>query len=118
MEYLLLASVTLLMACCLAALILTPPIEIRDRRAAPAGVGPDVRRAGHPRPATATRARDGCPAASSRAPDVSPSVAPSAHERYLTVPRGSSAGDDIQPYSPEELRNLLQRRPPTVFQQR
>lgn len=118
MEYLLFASVVLLIACCLAALILTPPIEISDRHSASAGSGPGVRRAGHPRPATATRTRGGCPATSGRTTDLSPPVALSARERYSAPPRRSPASDDIPPYSPEELRNLLQRRPPSVFQER
>jgi hypothetical protein len=118
MEYLLLASVALLIACCLAALILTPPIEIRDRDTAPDGVGSGVRRADHPRPVAATQSRGGFPEAFNPAPDRSPSIARSVRERCSTVLPGSSAVDEIVPYSPDELRTLLQRRPPTVPHQR
>ena len=115
MEYLLVASATLLIGCCVAALVLEPPVQLDSRSSADPKRGPVVRRIGHPR--RSRRERTGM------APSLPPS-APMCPAKVLSPPAVSAsrelipvdchaeqALDDAPPYSPQELRNLLDRRP-------
>lgn len=120
MEYLLVASVTLLIGCCVAALVLEPPVQLDNRSSAHHKRGPVVRRIGHPR-----RSRGG---RTGMAPSLPPSApicpttvlsppAVSASREFVPVDcHAEPALDDAPPYSPQELRNLLDRRPLTSSQ--
>src|SRR5512137_2829926 len=116
MEYLLLAGVTLLIGCCVVALVLEPPARIDQRFSADPHKGSRVRRSEQSR-----RSRRGRMTMTPSVPSPAP-VSPGP-ERFLPVRsagreaiplrcHGDSAMDDAPPYSPQELRNLLERRPP------
>jgi hypothetical protein len=85
MEYLLLASIALLIGACVAALLLEPPVQIRERVSA--------RHATRPRP-------DRLSPAMWAGQDSTPGEC-----------RDDSDGDDAPPYSPQELRKFLQQHP-------
>jgi len=114
MEYLLLASVTLLIGCCVVALVLEPPAQIGS--SADPQKGPGARRTDQSRrsrrgrtamtPSVPSRALD------STGPERLPPAVSTRREAIPLVSQGDSAVDEAPPYSPQELRNLLERRPP------
>jgi hypothetical protein len=116
MENLLLASVTLLLCCCAAALILEPPARIGQRSSTDPQKNPGARSADQPR-----RSGRGRKAVTPRVPSPAP-VSPRLERLPPAVsgPREAIPSDghrdaaaaDVPPYSPQELRNLLERRPP------
>ncbi len=118
MEFLLLASVTLLIGCAVAALALERPTWIGERTAADPKPGPAARRtAGYRRPRSRRTAMS--PSAPPPAPPAlgSPSSLPTASGRHEAIPlnrHAESAAGDATPYSPQELRNLLERHPPAA----
>ena len=116
MEYLLVASATLLIGCCVAVLVLEPPVQLDNRSSADPKRGPVVRRIGHPR-----RSRRGRTTITPSVPSAAPvrsgpeRLPPALSARREAIPldcHGDLAMDDAPPYSPQELRNLLERRPP------
>jgi hypothetical protein len=119
MEYPLLVGVILFIGCCVAALILEPPTRIGQGSPADRQGGSRARRADMARRSRYGRAAVISPLpspASFAAPvssspeDLSPTVS-AQHEAVPLEDRGVSAKDDALPYSPQELRNLLERRP-------
>jgi len=118
MEYLLLAGMTLLIGCCVVALLLEPPARIGECSSTEVAKTPGVRRSGQSRRPRRGKA-DTITAAQSPMPaGPGPDRAPSALSvRCETIPlesRGRSARDAAPPYSPQELRNLLDRRSPAT----
>ncbi len=111
MEYLLLACVTLLIGCCVAALVLEPPAKIGERSSTGGTKGPGARRSGHPGRPRNGNADTAPPAAVTPATDVAPSVVTARRDAPPTDLRGA-VPDDAPPYSPQELRSLLDRRAP------
>ena len=117
MEYLLLGGVTLLICCCVAALVLEPPARIGQRSSTDPQKNPGARRTDQPR-----RSRRGRKAVTPPVPSpvpVSPGLErlpPAVSASRQAIPSdghdNSSAVSDDSPYSPQELRNLLERRPP------
>ena len=116
MEYLLLAGVTLLIGCCVVALVLEPPTRIGQRSSAGPQTGSWVRRTDQSR-----RSRRGRTTITPSGPSAAPvssgpeRLPPALSARREAIPldcHGDSAMDDAPPYSPQELRNLLERRPP------
>lgn len=114
MEYLLLAGVTLLIGCCVVALLLEPPARIGERSSTEAKKTPGARRSGQSKRSRRGRADTmtavQSPVPVSSGPDRAP---PALSVRCQTIPvesRGRAARGDAPPYSPQELRNLLDRR--------
>jgi hypothetical protein len=116
MEYLLLGSVTLLICCCVAALVLEPPARIGQRSSTDPQKNPGARCTDRPR-----RSRRGpkavtppvpSPAPVSPGPERLPPAVSASREAVPSDGHGDSATADGAPYSPQELRNLLERRPP------
>ena len=116
MEYLLLGSVTLLICCCVAALVLEPPDRIGQRSSTDPQKNPGARRTDQPR-----RFRRGrkavtppvpSPAPISPGPEHLPPAVSASREAIPSDGQGNSTVGDSPPYSPQELRNLLERRPP------
>src|SRR5512139_378797 len=107
MEYLLLAGVTLLIGCCVVALLLEPPARIGERSSTEVEKKPGARRSGQSRRSRRGKA-DTITAVQSPLPvSPGPDRAPSALSvRCTTIPiesRARSARDDAPPYSPQEL---------------
>jgi hypothetical protein len=118
MEYLLLAGVTLLIGCCAVALVLEPPAHIGERSSTEVERKPGARPSGQSRRSRRGKA-DTITAMHSPAPvSPGPDRAPSALSvQCKTIPvdsRGCSAKGETPPYSPQELRNLLDRRSPAT----
>ncbi len=117
MEFLLLASVTLLIGCGVAALALERPTRIGERAAAGPKTGSAAGRTARSRPPLGRRTGMRPSAAPSaplgRAPSMSPNASGRHEARPLTC-RGESAAEDTPPYSPQELRNLLERHLPAA----
>jgi hypothetical protein len=118
MEYLLLAGVTLLIGCCVVALLLEPPARIGERSSTEVEKKPGARRSGQSRRSrrgkadTITAVRPPVPV--SPGPNRAPAALFAQRETSAADPRGRSARDDAPPYSPQELRNLLDRRSPVT----
>jgi hypothetical protein len=118
MEYLLLAGVTLLIGCCVVALVLEPPAHIVERSSTAIKTGPGARPSGQSRRSRRGRMATGTAVQSPVPPRPGPDRAPAARsaqrETRAADSRGRSARDDAPPYSPQELRNLLDRRSPAT----
>ena len=116
MEYLLLASAALLICCCVAALVLEPPARIGQRSSTDPQKNPGARRTHQPRRSrrgrTAMTPSVPSPAPVGPGPARLPPVMSARREAMPSDCHGDSAVDDASPYSPQELRNLLERRPP------
>jgi hypothetical protein len=116
MEYLLLVSVTLLLGCGVVALVLERPAQLDERAAAGPENGPAARRvgrSGRPRCGQA----DTTPSAQRHASlrPGSTLLSPAVPDRHKVIPldcRGESPVGAAPPYSPQELRDLLEQRPP------
>jgi hypothetical protein len=112
-EYLLLACVTLLIGCCVVALVLEPPARIGERTPTDVRKGPGARRSGPPGRSRHEKA-DAVPSAGPANPG-SDCVPSALSARCEALPTDRSVGvvrDNPPPYSPQELRNLLDRRAP------
>jgi len=118
MEYLLLAGVTLLIGCCVVALVLEPPAHIVERSSTDIKTGTGARPSGRSRRSRRGRVDTGTaaqfPVPVSPGPDRAPSALFAQRETRAADSRGRSARDDAPPYSPQELRNLLDRRAPAT----
>lgn len=116
MEYLLFASVTLLIACCVVALVLEPPAKIGERSSADRRKGSGARRSGQPGRSRHESAK-AVPAVPSPGP-VGPGpngVSSELDTRGEALPAdrcGRAVLEGAPPYSPQELRNLLDRHSP------
>jgi hypothetical protein len=118
MEYLLVSSVALLIGSCLTAVILRPPVQIRQPASAGTGSRP-----GGGLTAPFRRSWRGLPGASSPVPclvpvspgpDLSP---PAVFTRRQPVPvecHGDSVSGEAPPSPPQELRSVLEQPPPAV----
>ncbi|MBP1779533.1 MAG: hypothetical protein H6Q86_5544 [candidate division NC10 bacterium] len=116
MEYLLLGGVTLLICGGVAALVLQPPARIGRRSSTDSRKNPGARRTDRPR-----RSRRGRKAVTPPVPSPAPvspgleRLPPAVSASRQAIPsdgHDNSAVSDDSPYSPQELRNLLERRPP------
>lgn len=116
MDYLLLGGVTLLIGCGVVALLLERPAQLDERAAADPENGPAARRMGRSR-----RPRCGqgdTPPSAHRHASLGPGstlLSPAVPDRHKVIPLGcrdESPVDAAPPYSPQELRDLLERRPP------
>lgn len=118
MEFLLLGSLTLLICCCVAALVLEPPARIGQRSSTDPQTNRRARRSDQFRPS-----RDGRKAVTPPVPAPSPvSPGPERLPPAVSLSRdaipsdghGGSAAADGSPYSPQELRILLDRPHPPL----
>ncbi len=113
MEYVVIGGVVFLIGSCFAAIVLMPPIRIRRPVSGGAGAGPGAGFPPHTRRPRRRQARIP-PRLSSVAPvtpepDLSPPPFVSGRKSVPAAFCGDSAACDAAPYSPQELRNLLQK---------